>query len=109
MSKLKQDLRGQDIERRLALAVCRGDRQVSIVNELLAGPVYVYSARYSRSSYARQGDMWPVVGRTQIGWSSFKSLKSRLLMVGFVFEEGRDPVTGHDKFTMIFPEGQRHD
>jgi hypothetical protein len=93
------------IERRLAIACCRGERQMGVVNELLAGPVMVRD----RSLSPYPNGPWWTVGVTQCDWNSFKALKKRLVSVGFVFEELRDPKRPYYfkcEIKMTFPEGK---
>lgn len=92
------------IERRLAIACCRGERQMGVVNELLAGPVLVTDKSLSRMP----GGPWWVVGTTKCEWNSFKALKKRLVSVGFVFEETRSDKNwrlNYMEIKMTFPEG----
>jgi hypothetical protein len=81
------------MKRRLALAVCQGWRQESIVNELLAGPIKKRTDSFDHVSY----------GDTRIQSSSFRNLKRRLVAVGFVFKLD----DGGWMITMRFPEEEK--
>jgi len=110
LTKMNRD----SIERRLALASCRGDKQFMIVNEMLVGPVVTHSYPYGTHSYpygGARGQMWITVGSCKIGWTSFRALRKRLVMLGFIFEVEKVPqksvgLSSSEIITMRFPEGE---
>ena len=86
-----------DIIRRLATGQARGERQLSLVNELL-------SFRAVYFTYVDipgpPGSQTVVYGLTKLPFSSYRNLRTRLISVGFVFEVDRD----YGSVTMKFPE-----
>lgn len=83
--------------RRLALACSRGERQTSILNELLTGrEVPIQNRGY------RPDQQWWTVGYTNIPFASFAALRKRLVAVGFVFQYNKTRTA----VKMHFPEAE---
>lgn len=75
-----------DIVRRLATSQARGVNQLSFINELLTGdPVHIRWV-----TIPTYGDPQTIkYGLTGLASSSWRSVKARLVSVGFVVEEDR--------------------
>lgn len=86
-----------DLIRRLAVSQTRGERQLSLVNELL-------SFREVDVSYVQipgiYGSMSPVFGTTRLPYASLRNLRKRLISVGFVIKIDLE----EDTIRMYFPE-----
>lgn len=88
-----------DIIRRLAVSQARGERQLSLVNELL-------SFREVDVSYVQipgiYGSRSPVFGLTRLPSQSLRNLRKRLTSVGFVVKIDWEEST----IRMYFPEAR---
>lgn len=87
-----------DLIRRLATSQARGERQLSLVNELLTfRPVPYYRLRvptmYGPAEMTRYG-------KSALEYRSWKNLRKRLVSVGFVVETSR----GSQTVRLHFPE-----
>ena len=86
-----------DLLRRLATSQARGERQLSLVNELLSFypvPTYYYEVP------GLYGSKSVLFGKSRLPIKSWKNLRKRLVTVGFVVERDFQAET----VTLHFPE-----
>lgn len=88
-----------DLIRRLATSQARGERQLSLVNELVS---YKDTPIFPLVIPVYGGTTTHVYGRTHLPGSSWRNLRKRLVSVGFIFIVDRENMT----VTMSFPEAE---
>lgn len=86
-----------DIIRRLAISQARGVNQLSLINELVTWAPVSFEW-YEIPTYGNPSTR--VYGVTRLQHRSWKSVKARLVAVGFVIEESRESMT----IQLHFPE-----